>query len=191
MKGSLAITGDEGADRLLNTDGTSLLIGMLLDQQVPMEWAFRGPFTLDQRLGGLTAAKVAAMGTDDFVAVCADKPAIHRFPASMGKRIHQLCTLLVDEYDGDGANVWSEPTTGADLAKRLKALPGFGPEKTMIFVALLAKRFDVRPEGWESAAGPFADVSPRSVADIDGEDALSEVRHWKRLQKAAGKTKQD
>ncbi len=191
MKGTLEITGDETADRLLNSDGSALLIGMLLDQQVPMEWAFKGPQTLVDRLGDLDATAVAAMSIDDFVAVCADKPAIHRFPASMGKRIHALCTVVAEDYDGDGANVWADVASGKDLAKRLAALPGFGPEKTKIFVALLAKRFGVKPDGWEQAAGPFADPAPRSVADIDSPAALAEVREWKRAQKAAGKSKQE
>ncbi len=190
MKGTLEITGDKTADMLLNSDGTALLIGMLLDQQVPMEWAFKGPQTLMDRLGDLDANAVAAMPVDDFVAVCADKPAIHRFPASMGKRVHALCTVIAEQYEGDGANVWADVTSGRDLAKRLEALPGFGKEKTKIFVALLAKRFGVQPEGWESEAGPFADPTPRSVADIDSPAALAEVREWKRAQKAAGKTKQ-
>ncbi|MDH3307609.1 MAG: Fe-S cluster assembly protein HesB, partial [Acidimicrobiia bacterium] len=155
---TLAITGDEAADRLLNADGTALLIGMLLDQQVPMEWAFRGPHTLSERLGGLDAGQIAAAPIDDFVAVCVAKPAIHRFPASMGKRVHALCQVLVDEYGGDGANVWRDVQTGAELAKRLGDLPGFGKEKTRIFVALLAMRMGVRPDGWEKAAGPFADA---------------------------------
>lgn len=190
MKGTLEITGDAIADRLLNTDGTALLIGMLLDQQVPMEWAFKGPQTLVDRLGDLDASAVAAMPVDDFVAVCADKPAIHRFPASMGKRVHALCGVIADEYDGDGANLWADVGSGKELEKRLADLPGFGKEKTRIFIAMLAKRFGVRPDGWEEAAGVFADHTPRSVADIDGPAALAEVREWKRAQKAAGKTKQ-
>lgn len=190
MKGTLAITGDAIADRLLNTDGTALLIGMLLDQQVPMEWAFQGPQTLVDRLGDLDASAVAAMPVDEFVAVCADKPAIHRFPASMGRRIYELCTVIATDYDGDGANVWKGVESGRTLARRLAELPGFGPEKTKIFVALLAKRFGIRPPGWEQAAGVFADDTPRSVADIDGPATLAEVREWKRAQKQAGKTKQ-
>ncbi len=188
--GTLHITGDDAADHLLNTNGTALLIGMLLDQQVPMEWAFKGPFTLAERLGSLDAARIAAMPEDEFVAVCAAKPAIHRFPASMGRRIHALCSHLVEEYDGDGSTIWKTADTGQELAKRLRALPGFGPEKTKIFVALLAKRLGVAPAGWEKAAGPFADDTPRSAADIDTPEALSQVREWKRAQKAAGKSKQ-
>ncbi|MGI9646097.1 MAG: HhH-GPD-type base excision DNA repair protein [Ilumatobacteraceae bacterium] len=188
---SLYITGDPEADTLLNEDGTALLIGMLLDQQVPMEWAFAGPNTLRQRLGHLDAAKIAAMDPDDFVAVCTEKPAIHRFPSSMGGRIHQFCVVLTEEYGGDGANVWRGAADGAELSARLRALPGYGAEKTQIFIALLAKRMDVTPDGWQRAAGKFADDTPRSVADIDGPDTLGKVRDWKKAQKAAKKDKQD
>lgn len=188
---TLAITGDADADRLLNTDGTALLIGMLLDQQVPMEWAFRGPDTLRQRLGHLDATRIAAMDEADFVEVCRQKPAIHRFPKSMGERIHRLCVHLVEHFDGDGSAVWGDEPDAVTLFERISDLPGFGEEKSKIFIALLAKRFGVRPDGWEECAGPFADQEPRSVADVDGEEALAQVREWKRARKAAGKTKQD
>ncbi|MDH3753408.1 MAG: Fe-S cluster assembly protein HesB [Acidimicrobiia bacterium] len=189
--GTLAVTGDPDADRLVNSDGTALLIGMLLDQQVPMEWAFKGPATLKERLGHLDAVTIAAMDPEDLVAVCVSKPAVHRFPASMGRRIHDLCTVLAAQYGGDGANVWKDVRTGEELYERLRALPGYGEEKSKIFVAILAKRLDERPEGWEQAAGPFAESTPRSVADIDGPDALARVRDWKRAQKAKGKKKTD
>ena len=189
--GSLAITGDPDADRLLNTDPLALLIGMLLDQQVPMEWAFRGPATLVSRLGGLDAGAVADMDPEVFLEACRAKPAIHRFPKSMAGRIQDLCRHLVDHHGGDAADVWRGASDGADLSRRLRALPGYGAEKTMIFVAILAKRMSVAPKGWEAAAGPFADDVPRSVADIDSPEALATVRAWKKAQKAAGKSKQD
>lgn len=191
MKGTLYITGDEAADGLLNTDGTALLIGMLLDQQVPMEVAFHGPSTLLRRLGHLDAAKIAAMSEDDFVAVCCDKPAIHRFPAVMGRRIHAICHAIAEEYDGLGESVWSGIATGEELYERLRALPGFGDEKAKIFVALLGKRFGVRPDGWREAAGQFGDDTPRSVADSTSTGTLATVRQWKRSQKAAKLDKQD
>lgn len=191
MTGTLHITGDPDADRLLNTDGTALLVGMLLDQQVPMAWAFRGPATLAERLGHLDADRIAAMDPGDFVEVCRSKPAIHRFPKSMGERIHALCRHLSAEYGGDGAAVWSDGPDAATLYRRITELPGFGEEKSMIFLALLAKRFGVRPEGWQELAGPFADDVPRSAADVDGGESLTQVREWKRTQRAAGKTKQD
>ncbi len=191
MAGTLYITGDERADALLNSDGTALLIGMLLDQQVPMEWAFTGPATLRDRLGHLDARRIAAMDPDEFVAVCSTKPAIHRFPGSMGARIHELCTMLVAEYDGRGEQVWAGVRTGDELYRRLRALPGYGDEKTRIFIALLAKRMGVRPRGWTTAAAPFSDRSPRSVADIDSAATLAKVREWKKAAKAAKRDKQD
>jgi uncharacterized HhH-GPD family protein len=191
MKGTLAVTGDAAADDLLNCDGTALLVGMLLDQQVPMEWAFAGPATLRRRLGHLDASRIAAMEVDGLVAVCADKPAIHRFPAAMGRRIHELCTVVATRYGGDGANVWTGVTSGAELYRRLRELPGYGDEKSKIFVAILAKTQGVAPSGWQDAAGTFGDDVPRSVADIDGPEALAKVREWKRAQKAAKRDKQD
>ena len=191
MPGTLYITGDKAADGLLNEDGTALLIGMLLDQQVPMEWAFGGPAKLKERLGHLDANRIAAMGVEEFVAVCAEKPSIHRFPGAMGKRIHQVCTVLADEYEGQAANIWKGVDTGAELYRRLHALPGYGEEKSKIFVAILAKTQGVRPEGWREAAGKFGDDIPRSVADIDGPESLAKVREWKKAQKAAKRDKQD
>jgi uncharacterized HhH-GPD family protein len=191
MAGTLYITGDETADALLNTDANALLIGMLLDQQVPMEWAFAGPATLRQRLGHLDPGKIAAMNEDEFVGVCCEKPAIHRFPASMGKRIHEVCTVLADEHDGSAANLWNDVDSGRSLFRRLKALPGYGDEKSKIFIAILGKTQGVTPDGWRNAAGKFGDNIPRSVADITDEASLHTVREWKRAQKAAKKDKQD
>ena len=188
--GSLAVTGDPAAARLLNTDPLALLVGMLLDQQVPMEWAFRGPATLVSRLGDLDAGTVADMDPAAFLEACRAKPAIHRFPRSMAGRIQDLCRHLVDHHGGDAADIWRGASDGADLSRRLRALPGYGAEKTKIFVAILAKRMGHRLDGGEGAAGPCADDGPRSVADIDGPEALATVRAWKKAQKAAGKTKQ-
>ena len=190
MTGTLYITGDADADGLLNSDANALLLGMLLDQQVPMEWAFAGPNTLKERLGHLDPTKIAAMDVDEFVAICSEKPAIHRFPGSMGKRIHAVCAALVDDYDGDAANLWNGVDDGAELFRRLKALPGYGDEKSSIFVALLAKTQGVQPDGWRSAAGKFGDDVPRSVADVHDEVSLGKVREWKKAQKAAKKDKQ-
>jgi len=189
---AIAVTGDADADALLSSDPLALLIGMLLDQQVPMEWAFRGPLTLRERLGGtLDASAIAAMPVDDLVAVFSAKPALHRFPGSMAKRTHALCGHLVDHYGGDAANVWRDAPNGAELYRRLAALPGYGAEKARIFLAILGKRFGVRPPGWEDAARPFSDSTPRSVADIDSPESLARVREWKRAQKAKGRTKAD
>jgi uncharacterized HhH-GPD family protein len=191
VAGSLYITGAPEADGLLNSDGTALLIGMLLDQQVPMEWAFAGPATLRRRLGHLDAGRIAAMDVDEFVAVCCEKPAIHRFPAALGRRIHALCEMLVDDHGGRGAGVWEGVDDGAELYRRLRSLPGYGDEKARIFVAILGKTQGVTPVGWREAAGRFGDDVPRSVADITGPESLARVREWKRTQKAAQRDKQD
>ena len=188
---TIYITGDPAADDLLTTDGTALLIGMLLDQQVPMEWAFAGPATLQARLGHLDATRIRAMDEDAFVAVCCAKPAIHRFPAVMGRRIHALCGELVDRFDGRGDRVWAGAATGTELYARLRTLPGYGDEKARIFVAILGKRLGVQPDGWRGAAGPFGDDVPRSVADIADAESLAKVRAWKQAAKAAKRDKQD
>jgi uncharacterized HhH-GPD family protein len=192
MHGDLSVTGNPDADKLLNTDPLALLIGMLLDQQVPMEWAFFGPYRLKERMGDkLDVHAIASMPEDEFLALCKGPPAIHRFPGSMGKRVQAVCRHLVEQYDGDASRIWTEAKDGEDLHQRLLALPGFGPDKTRIFVALLAKRLGVRPDGWETAAGPFADDTPRSVADIDSAETLARVREWKQAMKKQGKTKAD
>ncbi len=191
MAGTLFITGDADADLLLNTDGTALLIGMLLDQQVPMEWAFAGPATLRRRLGHVDARRIAAMAPDEFVAVCCERPAIHRFPASLGKRIHEMCVVLVDRFDGTGESVWTGVGDGAELYARLRSMPGYGEEKARIFTAILAKRMGVCPQGWQQAAGVFADDTPRSVADIHDPGSLAVAREWKKAAKAAKRDKQD
>jgi uncharacterized HhH-GPD family protein len=189
---TMPITGDPEADRLLMTDPLALLIGMLLDQQVPMEWAFRGPATLKLRLGDrFGAAPIAAMDPEDLVAVFCEKPALHRYPASMARRTHELCTFLVGRYDGDGAAVWRNVRTGEELHRRLRELPGYGEEKAKIFMAILAKRLGKRPAGWEELAAPFDDATPRSVADIDSPEALLKVREFKKAMKAKGKGKAD
>ncbi len=191
MAGTLYITGDTAADKLLNTNANALLIGMLLDQQVPMEWAFAGPATLKARLGHLDPKKIAAMDVEEFVSICCEKPAIHRFPGSMGKRIHAVCEALVADYKGNAANIWKGVDDAGEVYRRLRALPGYGDEKSKIFLAILAKTQGVELAGWRAAAGKFGDDSPRSVADIHDEVSLGKVREWKKAQKAAKKDKQD
>ena len=186
------ITGDADADKLLAEDPLALLLGMLLDQQVPMEWAFQAPSILRQRLGGqLDAGKLAAMSEDDVIQLFVEKPALHRYPASMAKRAHALCIALTESYDGDAQNVWKGAATGQELVKRLLALPGFGPDKAKIFAAVLAKRLGVKPVGWEEASAPFSDNERRSVADADSPAHLEEVRAFKKMMKAKGKSKAD
>ena len=185
------VTGDPGADALLVESADALMIGMLLDQQVPIEWAFRGPHTLKERLGHLDVARIATMPEDELVTVACERPAIHRFPASMARRIQALCRSLTEHWDGRADALWADDPDARTLARRLRALPGFGPEKTKIFIALLAKRIGVRPEGWVEVAGVFADDQPRTIADCGDADGLAAVRAWKAAQKAAGKDKQD
>ena len=188
---TLPITGDPAADQLLVTDPLALVIGMLLDQQVPMEWAFRGPATLRDRLGRLDCAAIAAMPVDDLEAVFKEKPALHRYPGSMAKRTHALCEHVVEEYGGDAANIWKGVRDPSELFARIRALPGFGEEKAKIFLAILGKRMKVAPKGWEEFAMPFSDAQPRSVADIDSPENLKRVRAWKQAQKAQRKTKSE
>ncbi len=186
---TLPITGDPAADDLLVSDPLALVIGMLLDQQVPMEWAFRGPATLRDRLGRLDARAIAAMSPEAVEAVFKEKPALHRYPGSMAKRTHALCVHVVEEYDGDAGNIWKGVKDPQVLFERIRALPGYGDEKAKIFLAILGKRLKVAPKGWEEYAAPFSDDNPRSVADIDSPENLQRVRAWKQAQKAAKKSK--
>ncbi|MDQ4131242.1 MAG: Fe-S cluster assembly protein HesB [Actinomycetota bacterium] len=189
---SFFLTGNEQADHLLASNPLALVIGMLLDQQVPMEWAFQGPARLAERMGGeLDAAAIASLDPAELDEMFRQRPAIHRFPGAMAKRVHALCRHLRDRYDGGADRLWTEARSGQELLERVRALPGFGDEKARIFVALLAKRFSVQPAGWEEAAAPFSDDAPRSVADIDSTETLEQVRSWKRAQKARGKGKAD
>ncbi|MGK2949040.1 MAG: HhH-GPD-type base excision DNA repair protein [Acidimicrobiales bacterium] len=190
MQGHLFITGNSEADRLLNTDPLAILLGMLLDQQVPMEWAFASPAKLKERLGGrLDAGEIAALPLEELEAHFKGPPALHRYPGSMAKRTHQLCQHLVDEHGGRAEAVWEGVATGDELFARLRALPGFGGEKAKIFLALLAKRFGVRPEGWEAPSAPFSDSTKRSIADVDSPESLLDVRAFKKMMKAKGKGK--
>jgi uncharacterized HhH-GPD family protein len=188
----LPITGDAEADRLLAENPLALLIGMLLDQQVPMGWAFRGPFTLKERLGGsLDAETIAAMGPDKIEAVFRDKPAMHRYPGSMGQRTHALCAYVVQHHGGDAGAIWRGAPSGQEVYRRLRELPGYGDEKAKIFLAILGKRLGEAPSGWEEAAAPFSDATPRSAADVDSRESLDRVREFKRARKAEKKGKSD
>ncbi|SEQ47393.1 HhH-GPD-type base excision DNA repair protein [Microlunatus flavus] len=185
----LWITGDPEADHLLSTSGNALLVGMTLDQQVPMEKAFSGPYVIATRMGGtFDVPAIAALDVDDFVAVCAEKPAVHRFPGSMGKRVHEVARRLVEEFDGDAVNLWSSAPDGAALKRAVAGLPGFADQKASIMVALLGKRWGVRPDGWREAAGPYGNEGEfRSVADVVDAESLQKVRAFKKQAKAAAK----
>jgi uncharacterized HhH-GPD family protein len=186
----LRLAQDPDADQLLARDPLALLVGMLLDQRVPLEWAFRAPYRLAQRLGwdSLDAGEVAAYEPEAFTAVMVGPPALHRYPAVMAGRIQALCRYLVDAYDGDAAALWRTASSGAELLRRLRALPGFGEQKARIFVALLGKQLRVQPPGWREAAGPYGEEgSRRSAADVTDADSLAEVRAFKQAAKQATK----
>ena len=184
----LWLTGDAEADQLLTEDDNALLIGMVLDQQVPMEKAFSGPLVIAQRMGRLDVAAIAAMSEDDFVALCSRPPAIHRFPAAMAKRVRQVCQVLTEDYDGQAANLWKDARSGNEVKANLERLPGFGSEKAAIFTAVLGKLRGITPDGWRVAAGYYGEPDTfRSVADIVDSDSLQKVRETKKSVKAAKK----
>jgi uncharacterized HhH-GPD family protein len=163
---------------------------MVLDQQIPLEWAFRAPKELTRRLGKpLDARTLARMDPDKLTALFAEKPSLHRYPASMAKRVQALAVDLTETYGADAANVWKDAGSGKELLARVKALPGFGEQKARIFVALLGKQFGVRPKGWDEVSAPYGDKgSFRSVADIVDEASLIKVREFKKSMKAAAKS---
>ncbi|WP_055494517.1 HhH-GPD-type base excision DNA repair protein [Streptomyces sp. TP-A0356] len=190
MDVTLHLAQDPEADAFLGRSPLAPLIGMLLDQQVPMEWAFKGPWTIARRLGtdDLDAHEIAAQDPEAFAALLSQKPAVHRYPGAMAKRIQQLCQYLVEHYAGDPEAIWKDVDSGQELLKRLQELPGFGKQKAQIFLALLGKQLGVRPSGWREAAGPYGEPKAfRSVADITGPDSLTKVRAHKQELKAAAK----
>jgi uncharacterized HhH-GPD family protein len=184
---AIHITGDDTADQLLTESPFALLVGMMLDQQYPMEHAFQGPAKVASRFGGFDPAAIAAADPGEFAALCSTTPAIHRFPGSMAARLQELARIVTDEYDGDASRIWTEAADGKDLAKRLQALPGFGAQKVKIFVALLAKQLGVVPAGWEKVSGDYALEGYRSVADVVDPASLQKVRDYKKQKKAAAK----
>lgn len=190
MNSTVRLAQQPEADELLGRSPLAILTGMLLDQQIPMEWAFSGPYTIARRLGrdDLDAHEIAVYDPEAFGSLLAGKPAVHRYPGSMAKRVQQLCQYLVEHYDGDAAAVWRDAHSGEELLRRLNALPGFGKQKAQIFLALLGKQFGVRPPGWREAAGPYGEPgSYRSVADITGPSSLEKVRAYKQEAKRAAK----
>jgi uncharacterized HhH-GPD family protein len=184
----LYLTGRDEADALLARDPNALLLGMVLDQQIPMEKAFSGPAVIAQRMGGLDVAVIAATDPEVFKEICSRPPAVHRFPGSMAGRVQSVCQVLVEQYHGDAAAIWADVPTGAQLLERIGALPGFGAQKAAIFVALLGKQYDVEPDGWREAAGAYGEPgSRRSVADVVDDESLDEVRASKKAAKAAAR----
>jgi len=189
---NLCLAQQPEADQLLSDDPFALLVGMVLDQQIPLEVAFAGPKKIADRMGGFqnfSAGEIADYDPDKFAALCSERPAIHRFPGSMAKRIQALAQIIVDRYDGDAAALWmSGDPDGKELLQRLKGLPGFGEQKAQIFLALLGKQYGVTPKGWRAAAGEFGKAGTHvSVADIVDAQSLGKVRSYKKEMKAAAK----
>src|SRR3954447_9009503 len=187
---SLRIAQDDAADELLGRDPLALVLGMLFDQQFPMERAFAGPRLIADRLGvdGLDAAALAAADPERLTKVFQGPPAVHRYPGSMAARTQELCRLLVERYGGRAEGLWADAPDGATLLKRVGELPGFGAQKSKIFLALLGKQYGVTPPGWREAAGAYGEEgSRRSVADITGPESLADVRRFKQEQKEAPK----
>ena len=187
---SLYLAQDADADALLDRDPFALLLGMMLDQQIPMEKAFAGPKLLAERMGAdrLEPADIAGHDPETFAKLFAGPPAIHRFPGAMAARAQSLARVVAEQYGGDAAAIWNDATSGEQLLKRLSELPGFGAQKARIFVALLGKQRSVRPRGWRVAAGVYGeDGIYHSVADVTSEESLQKVRSFKKEMKAAAK----
>jgi uncharacterized HhH-GPD family protein len=189
MSQTLSLVGDPEADRILTEHPFALLTGMLLDQQIPMEVAFDGPRKIVERLGSIDPATVAATDAEEFVALCSTPPAVHRFPRSMGQRVHDLATAVVQDHGGDAAAIWTEGNPdGREILRRLKKLPGFGDQKARIFLALLGKQRGLTAEGWREAAGDYGrDGVHMSIADVTDPGSLEQVRAWKKEKKAAAR----
>ena len=186
----LHLSQDEAADALLTKDPLALLIGMVLDQQVPLEWAFSAPLLLQQRLAGrLHVTEIAAMDPEALAGAFSTRPALHRFPASNAKRVQELSRQIVDEYQGKPDSIWRTASSGQELFRRIRALPGFGDQKARIFIGLLGKQLGVRPPGWQEAAGTYGQPGTfMSVADITDPSSLARVRAFKQERKAASKS---
>lgn len=185
----LQLTQDLEADALLSENPFALLLGMLLDQQIPMEMAFAGPRKIADRLGSLDPGTIAGADPDEFARLCAESPAVHRFPGSMAKRIQDLAREIVDSYHGETAALWVDGSPdGAEVLRRLRALPGFGEQKAKIFLALLGKQYGLKAPGWQEAAGDYGKSGTHmSVADVRDKASLDEVRSYKKQMKAAAK----
>src|SRR3954447_22788713 len=184
---AIHITGDPEADRVLTDNPFALVVGMMLDQQYPMEHAFRGPHKVLSRFGSIEPGPIAAAAPEEFAELCSTPPAIHRYGRSMAGRLQALAQLVEEKYDGHAERLWTEADSGQELLDRVLALPGFGKQKAQIFVALLAKQLGVRPAGWESVTGSYAEDGYRSVADVTDPASLQKVRDFKKAKKAEAK----
>ncbi|MGK8487907.1 HhH-GPD-type base excision DNA repair protein [Nocardia asiatica] len=191
MTRTLCLAQDAEADKLLTEDHFATLLGMLLDQQYPMEHAFRGPKKIADRMGGFDIQRIAEADPQEFEELAATPPAIHRYGRSMARRAQELARYVIEHYDGKAENIWTAgDPDGKEVLRRLKELPGYGEQKAKIFLALLGKQRGVRPEGWQAAAGAYGDEgSRRSVADVTDAESLAQVREFKKQAKAAAKAK--
>ncbi|MGW4328747.1 HhH-GPD-type base excision DNA repair protein [Nocardia sp. NPDC004573] len=191
MTRTLCLAQDAEADRLLTEDHFATLLGMLLDQQYPMEHAFRGPKKIADRMGGFDIHRIAEAYPQEFEELAATPPAIHRYGRSMARRAQELARYVIEHYDGKAENIWTAgDPDGKEVLRRLKDLPGYGEQKAKIFLALLGKQRGVRPDGWRAAAGAYGDEgSRRSVADVTDAESLAQVREFKKQAKAAAKAK--
>jgi uncharacterized HhH-GPD family protein len=178
MPDALHFTGDPDADELIATEPLALLIGFALDQQVTVPTAFSGPKKLRDRLGGLDAAAIAALPPDRLEAAFREKPAVHRFPGAMAKRVHELCAHVADEYGGDASRLWAEAADGDDLRRRIEALPGFGEMKVKALSSVLARRYGI------AIAEPLV-PDHAMLGDVDSPEALAEYQAAKRAYKAS------
>ena len=188
MTQTLHLVGEPEADRVLSEHPFALLTGMLLDQQIPMEVAFDGPRKIAERLGSVDPATIAATDPEEFVALCATPPAVHRFPRSMGQRVHELAAAVVADWGGETEAIWTQgDPDGKEILKRLRALPGYGEMKAKIFLALLGKQCGLQAPGWREAAGDYGLEGHRSIADVTSPESLVKVRAYKKEKKAAAK----
>lgn len=190
---TLKLAQTDEANQLISADPFALLVGMILDQQIPLERAFQAPYELRSRLDGeLSVEVIAHSNPDELIAVFCRQPALHRFPAANAKRVQKMAEIVLDEYDGRADAIWTDAATGEELVRRVAALPGFGAQKAKIFVALLGKQLKVRPPGWKEACSPFGEPkTTMSIADINSDKSLQAVRAWKQARKAAAKVEAD
>ena len=176
----LPFTGDDESDRLLVSEPLALLIGFALDQQVTVQKAFSGPLELRRRLGSFDAATIAATDPAELEELFRQKPAIHRFPGNMARRVQELCAAVAEDYGGRAERVWLDAESGEDLQRRLLDLPGIGPKKVRSLIAILVKRFGVTPPGWEEVAPTHP-----TLGDVDSYEALEDYQAKKRAHKAS------
>jgi uncharacterized HhH-GPD family protein len=185
----IQLSGNPAADQLLTDDPFALVVGMVLDQQIPLEKAFTSPYELKERLGGsLDVGKIATMDPESLADIFAERPALHRFPRSMASRVQEVSRLITENYGGDASAIWNSAADGKELLANVRALPGFGAQKARIFIALLGKQLGLATPGWQQVSTPYSQPGTfQSVADIDSPATLAKVRQFKQEKKAQAK----